>query len=510
VFLDLGDPGDLVAPRGPHEQWQDHGLGLLRTVLHAEGLPTDVVSVRACRTWRRLGRCLRGYELLLMNVRSYTFGHARRAARIFKALQPGGLVLTGGMHASVATRQMVDEPAFDRICVGPGEAVIADLVRDPAAFPRVFRGKGDASMAAWPAIDRTLWPKPAGFALRRRYPWPLEPPCGWGPGPVATMLTTRTCPWHCVFCNENSYLPMMGRRTVEQVIEELNGLDRRHGPIGSVVFHDSLFFQSPSWLRRWLDLYPRLARKRWPYWAAARTDLVRRWPDLFEALLRETGWTVVSLGLESGSDRMLRMLNKECTAEDNRFAIDMVNRVGDALEARGREPPRVWANVMLGLPGETREDALLTMQMVRRIKRPMLSPAFYTPYPGAALGYQLIAEGKSLVSGENVDRAPGGEKLRGIDYGFCRELLDGGHADEIEALPVLPTPGPLKAPRARSRLYLFQAEGGRGKLAYGTSPADALDILAMRLDRAEMAAVRPNAFRVVSPRDLPGVVPRLG
>ena len=47
LWLDLGDLGDLVQPDGPHEQWQDHGLGLLRTILHENGIKTDLASTRA-------------------------------------------------------------------------------------------------------------------------------------------------------------------------------------------------------------------------------------------------------------------------------------------------------------------------------------------------------------------------------------------------------------------------------------------------------------------------------
>lgn len=41
LWLDLGDLGDLVNPAGPHEQWQDHGLGLLRTILKNNGIETE-------------------------------------------------------------------------------------------------------------------------------------------------------------------------------------------------------------------------------------------------------------------------------------------------------------------------------------------------------------------------------------------------------------------------------------------------------------------------------------
>ncbi|MCB0070856.1 MAG: B12-binding domain-containing radical SAM protein [Caldilineaceae bacterium] len=430
--MDLGDLGDLVNPSGPHEQWQDHGLGLLRTILQQNGIETDLASTRAVTSWEQLANQMQGYKMMIMNVRSYTFPVARKAAQIFKEINPEGIILTGGMHATVAPNEMEAIEEFDKICQGPGETVIVDLVRDPDAFPRVFQATGARSMADWPMIDRTLWPQPVGRKVKRRWKWhwPMEPECGWGPGPVATILTSRVCPWQCVFCNENSYIPNMGRRPVEAVIDELNYLDRTYG-VGSVVIHDSMFFQNPRWLREWIELYPRKANKVWPYWAAGRADTVRQWPDLFEALIRETNWKTISIGFESGSDRILKLLNKECTEEDNYFAIDLVNRLGDELEAKGEEPPKFWSNNMLGIPGETPEDAFKTMRMLKRMKRVFPSISYYAPYPGSALGFQLIAEGKSMMSLDNYHRYPDDEKVKGVDYQFYRELLAGKYDDEI-------------------------------------------------------------------------------
>jgi anaerobic magnesium-protoporphyrin IX monomethyl ester cyclase len=434
LWLDLGDLGDLVHPDGPHEQWQDHGLGLLRTILHENGIKTDLASTRAVTSWDQLAKQIQGYDMLIMNVRSYTFPVANKAAQLFKELNPDGIILAGGMHATVAPDEMEAVVEFDKICMGPGEKVIVDLVRDPDAFPRLFQGEGTRSMADWPMIDRTLWPKPVGRRIKRQYKWhwPMEPECGWGPGPVATILTSRVCPWQCVFCNENSYIPNMGRRPVEAVIDELNFLDRKYG-VGSIVIHDSMFFQNPRWLKEWIEKYPRKANKVWPYWAAGRSDTVRQWPDLFEALIRETNWKTISIGFESGSDRILKLLNKECTEEDNYFAIDLVNRIGDEMEARGEEPPKFWSNIMMGIPGEEPEDAYKTMRMLKRMKRVFPSISYYAPYPGSALGNQLIAEGKSMMDKDNYHRFPGDEKVQGVDYQFYRELLAGQYDDEINA-----------------------------------------------------------------------------
>jgi anaerobic magnesium-protoporphyrin IX monomethyl ester cyclase len=222
----------------------------------------------------------------------------------------------------------------------------------------------------------------------------------------------------------------MGRRPVEMVIEELNDLDDKYG-VGSVVIHDSMFFQNPSWLEEWIEKYPRMANKTWPYWAAGRADTVRQWPELFEALIKETNWMTVSIGFESGSDRILRLLNKECTEEDNLFTINLLNRIGDELEAEGKQAPVFWSNIMLGIPGETPEDAFKTMRMLKTMRRVFPSISFYAPYPGSALGYQLIAEGKSLMSKDNYHRFPDDEKVKGIDYQFYRDLLAGKYEDEV-------------------------------------------------------------------------------
>jgi anaerobic magnesium-protoporphyrin IX monomethyl ester cyclase len=427
LWLDLGDLGVYVNPAGAHDRWQDHGMGLLRTVLRDNGVKTDMFSTRSLLSWDELYPRFQGYDMLIMNVRSYTFPFAYKAAKIFKEVNPKGLVITGGMHATVAPDEMEGIEEFDRICQGPGEQVIVDLAKDPEAFPRLVVGVGAKSMADWPMMDRTLWPDPnlAGF------PWPLEPECGWGPGPVATILTSRVCPWQCVFCNEASYIPNMGRKPVEMAIEELNYLDDTYGPLGSVVIHDSMFFQQPTWLQEWLDKYPRLAHRPWPYWAAARSDTVRQWPDLFEALVRETNWNTISIGFESGSDRVLRILNKECTAEDNHFTIDLLNKIGEEFQRQGKEPPKFWANLMLGIPGETHEDAFETIRMLKRMRWVMPSIAYYAPYPGSALGYQLIAEGKSLMSKENYHRYPSDEKVRGIDYQFYNDLLAGKYDTQV-------------------------------------------------------------------------------
>jgi radical SAM superfamily enzyme YgiQ (UPF0313 family) len=419
LWLDLGKAGSLITNLMCH---QDHAVGLLRTILHNAGIETVLASTRNIYSRSQLRRKFKDIDILIMSVLSFNYPLAVKCARLFKELNPEGIVIVGGLHASVAIDEMISVKEFDYICKGPGEKTIIQLVTEPEKFERVIEGKGEKSVANWPDIDRTLWPRPALKIPGLLNTWPLEKH-SIEKAPSVTILTSRVCPWQCAFCNESSYIPTMVRKPVEMVINELNTVDRQFGPFNSVIMHDSNFFQNPTWLREWIEKYSKLGNSKWPYWAAARTDTIRKWPDLFVALLKETNWRTISLGLESGSDPVLRILNKECTEKDNHFAIDLINRIGDEMLAKGLNPPRVFANIMLAIPGETKSDARKTVDMVNRIHRVKPSVSFFAPYPGSILGYQLIAEGKSLMSRNDYHRYPGRETVKGIDYQFYNELV---------------------------------------------------------------------------------------
>jgi hypothetical protein len=59
-------------------------------------------------------------------------------------------------------------------------------------------------------------------------------------------------------------------------------------------------------------------------------------------------------------------------------------------------------------------------------------------------------------------------------------------------------------------MYLFEMMNGKKKLAYGQSPEDALNILAMRLTEAEMAQIKREQYIKIKQRELQQVVPELG
>jgi radical SAM superfamily enzyme YgiQ (UPF0313 family) len=151
-----------------------------------------------------------------------------------------------------------------------------------------------------------------------------------------------------------------------------------------------------------------------PFWAAGRADGICHHPDIVKRLV-DVGWKLVSVGFESGSQRILDLIKKGTTVEQNLEAAKIVKATGAKL----------YGNYMLGLPWETKEDIDMTAKMVDEIGAEMPSWAFFTPYPGCELGEKCIKEGLSLLDRNNYNRCPSGKKVKNVDYNYINRIVAG-------------------------------------------------------------------------------------
>lgn len=430
-FLDLGcgPVGQWEKSTSIHEHFGDHAVGLLVTLAHQHGYQMDVIGwsgLHSLAEWRMISK---KYDVICMNVRSWRYAYAKRAAEIAKSANPNVQIWVGGFHATVCREEMEAVEAFDVIVSREAEGTFLDLLAMGGSSERFVEGSVGAytNMDDLPFIDREVWPKPPGDA------WPLENDGGWGVGQrAATMLTSRSCPFACSFCApaESNHFGTVRRHSVDYVLGELQYIKERWGPVTSVIYHDPEFLMHRSWLEEYLERYPR-ETGGYPWWASCRADMMARWPDLVRALHREANWHCFSIGLESGSQKVLDIMNKETTVEQNMAAIELVNQLGDEAIAEGRRPPVIFANTLLGIPGEEPEDAFATLRMLGTIKRGIPSIALFSPYPGSKLGDAVIARGDSLDTHHHYHRFPNEPKMRGIDYQFYQKLFGGGYDSEV-------------------------------------------------------------------------------
>jgi len=406
ILIDLGHFRAFECP-DVEASWHNHGLGLLATVCRERGLPVDFIGLKYLSDFNEFRERVKGYDLAGLSVMSSDYPQAMKAIEIVKEL--GMKTIVGGIHATVAPDELRGNKNIDYILFGEGEITLPKFLKEPEKFGKEIKGEPVLDLDSLPFLDRTLYSQ----ALERNVPF-------WGPSPMASILTARGCPFNCSFCQpaeRNHFGVKVRRRSVKNVIAEIKEIVERYNP-AFLVFHDDHFMFNAEWLEEFVKEY---ASIRLPFWAASRADFICN-NQLLVYQLRGVGLEVVSIGFESGNQRILDMVRKGTTVEQNYKAAEVIGRVG----------AKIYANIMYGFPTETRGEQLATRKMclyIEKVAQSMISPAYFTPYPGSDLGNECIEKGLSLID-ENSYNRYGRDKIKGVDYRFLDALLAGYYDKE--------------------------------------------------------------------------------
>jgi radical SAM superfamily enzyme YgiQ (UPF0313 family) len=169
---------------------------------------------------------------------------------------------------------------------------------------------------------------------------------------VFHLLASRGCPYSCSFC-QTSVSGYYRRRSPENVVEEIDRLYQRYGPL-TVLFVDPLFIASKSWIHRFCTgIIERRLKVKWV--ANSRVDTVDY--ELLR-LAKRAGLDRILYGFESGSDRLLEQLDKRLTTDQIIACSRATRRAG------------VWskASIMVGIPGERDEDVEATRRLLKKAR----------------------------------------------------------------------------------------------------------------------------------------------
>ncbi len=377
----------------------------------AKQVGCDVSFIDMCglRNESDLINHLKGFDLVAFGMKSSYYHIGMRV--IAAAKQIGAQVMVGGYHASAAPQELIDNPDIDYIFCGESEITFPQFLKDPTSFSRVIQGERPVDLDSLPWVDREI------------YHSVTENCKGWWHGVgfnrMSSVIAARGCPFQCSFCQPIEDLHFgkkLRRRSVDNVISELKMLKDRYHP-DCIMLHDDTFFIQDSWLEEFAERYPEVAL---PFWAAARSDGICRNPELLRRLVK-VGWNLVSVGFESGSQRILDRMKKGTTVEQNLEAAKIIKDSG----------AKIYANYILGMPWETREDIQLTLKMADQIHAEMPSWAYFTPYPGCELGQLCIDSGWSLLDRNHYDRCPSGQKVKFVDYDYLRRCLAENLREEV-------------------------------------------------------------------------------
>ncbi|WAC08928.1 MAG: radical SAM protein [Thermodesulfobacteriota bacterium] len=290
-------------------------------------------------------------------------------------------VVGGGIHATADPQGVMASGAFDFLCVGEGENALRELA------DRLEKGKDCSNIP-------NLWVKVNGKIVKNKvapfFDLAALPPKDYevfdfqkmidAKGGWVGVMASRGCPYRCTYCFNHQVVNLYkkdlgvseGRlhyiryHSTAEVIKELKYLLDRYRNIKTFIFDDDIFTLNNPYLLEFCAQYQQEIGL--PFVVNGHVKNF----DLEKAIaLKEAGCIIVKFGLESGSERVrLEILNRKMTNRDIVNSFDAAHQAG----------LHTSAFVMFGFPYETKEDMVMTIKLLARIKPGRFRWSIFFPY----------------------------------------------------------------------------------------------------------------------------------
>lgn len=266
-----------------------------------------------------------------------------------KETNPKSKIITGGAHPTAIPKQISN--IFDSVCIGEGEEAMLDFLKD---YPNVKRYYNHPLQKN---LDK--YPNPAYHLVNLSdYKRKI------GGEPAITLLTSSGCPYRCSFCGLPEHHKKIKTRSVERVVEEIKQIKEKYG-IKKINFQDDTFM---TYKKRAHRLLEKLEPLELGFKVHGRSGL-----DTKEdyRILKKAGCEVVAWGIESGSQKMLDLMNKNTTVQNNENVIRWAKESG--LETR--------AFFVFGFPQENKKTIQETKKFIERTNPDQYFVSNFVPYP---------------------------------------------------------------------------------------------------------------------------------
>jgi len=367
----------IIASPYPLEEAPAPPLGLtyVAAAFEMAGAEVQIFDYIVSRyTPEKLRQRLDEFQPHLIGTNSVTlnFPGAAEILQTAKRCRPEIMTVMGGPHVSFdAAATLTAYPGIDMIVMGEGEQTIAELMAsgfDPGAFSRIdgiaYRDNGRIRLTAPRAFieDINTLPLPARHLL------PLSRYQALG-FPIS-MITSRGCPYQCIFCQGRRMVgSRIRQRRANAVVDEIEnilsyGIDR-------INIADDLFVSDKKKVQ---DVCGEIRRRGLQFsWSAfARVNTVDR--ETLE-IMKQTGCDAISFGVESGNQEMLDRIKKKITLEQVRRAVGLCKDVGLL----------VHCSFIVGLPGETPKTLKDSQTFAESLDGVYYGYHLLAPFPGTTV-----------------------------------------------------------------------------------------------------------------------------
>jgi radical SAM superfamily enzyme YgiQ (UPF0313 family) len=204
--------------------------------------------------------------------------------------------------------------------------------------------------------------------------------------PVAYVLTSRSCPFQCTFCAaKKTHGSIFRRKSLGGVIKEVKYLIRQRG-IREIHILDDNFTLSKDFVKAFCQI--KIDEKLDFSWNCSNGIRLDKIDEETLTLMKKAGCYSVAVGIESGSNRILKHMKKNLNKEYIQKQVDLVRKVG--LETTGL--------FILGYPAETKKDILQTIDFATSLNLTRAAFSVFRPLPGSEMWDYLVKRGRLDLS----------------------------------------------------------------------------------------------------------------
>ncbi len=399
----------------------NYGIAFLSALLKQDGHETALLNINEKLGYpldmARILHDVRAFNPRLIAFSAVTnqFQHVLTIAAELKKHVSVPLVC-GGIHVTMVPEEVIGTGLFDSIFIGESEYAFRDYVQ-------ALENGGDVRHIpnCWHYHDGTVLKNPVGaFPDLQTIPMKdyelfdfqnmIDAKHGW-----VGLMASRGCPFRCSYCFNHqiveryknelrvpySRLNYIRHHPVRDVIREIIYLQNHYRNIRMYIFDDDLFTFDRHYIKEFCREYQKVTSI--PFVANAHVQAFSR--DIARCL-KNAGCKIIKFGIESGSEKIRRNIMHRDMSNDT---------IRKAFKIAHEEGLHTSAFVMFGLPYETREDIMETIQLVADIQPGRFRWAVFFPYPHT-VAFDISKQGGFI----NV------EKMRSLNNFTDESCLDFG------------------------------------------------------------------------------------
>jgi len=414
------------------QEWRNgpYSLLCLATALKQEQIPVKLVDLQPVLvktggdvdgTLKHLALELDSFRPDIIGISFFSYQYLETGKIIYfcrktcKQLRISPIFIAGGIHASIEPWETMKQLNFDYAFVGEADLGIVELakadsvesvqgivsINSPISRGKQVQNLDNLPFPDWQLCDVDFYTTPSFAKTSRRAVRTVD------------MMMGRGCAYKCSFC-AYSALSNVRHHSAEYLTMQMNHL-RNTLNIDSVYFIDSSIGNNRKLL---VELCNTIIAARLNFnlewYANIRANQV---DEELLCLMWEAGCRFLFYGFESGCQRILDLMNKKCTVEQNIFAAKLQNKLKFPYHA----------SFIVGYPTETEDEIALTRELIREVQPYRTGINWYVPLPGSDDYSKLRAAGHIELSKADEWRRigevlPAGKIYAATEEGRLREL----------------------------------------------------------------------------------------